>query len=210
MIRIPNFPARSRDEDQWLASILDENGLTETWFICDDVSRHEGDIIGERVWTLMHVQESDAVPIFGAVVNTVLPRSLSSEDVQLVATGALGEDRAVNRDVSLEDPGICLAVICGGSPINPCPSNATSSIFILSSRVVEVWRLAINHSSGRYVGRIVRESGVGTGRGDGLVSQANEVFVRPPVFGEAEGGLVLGDIISLGNFVLEPGKKSDE
>jgi len=56
----------------------------------------------------------------------------------------------------------------------------------------------------------MRESSVGTGRGDDLVSQTYEVLVRPPVFRKAECGFILGDPMSLGNFVFEPRKKSDE
>jgi hypothetical protein len=90
------------------------------------------------------------------VVHPVLPQSLPSKDVQLVAAGTLGEDRAIDRNVALENSGICLTLIVSGASENPGSSGITSSIFILSSRVVQVWCITIDHSGGRLAGRVVR------------------------------------------------------
>lgn len=87
--------------------------------------------------TLVDVQErSNTMSSSMAIVHTLLPQRFSSKDVQLVAAGALGENRAVDRNVSLEDPGICLTLIGGRASENPSPGGITSSILILSSGVV--------------------------------------------------------------------------
>lgn len=56
----------------------------------------------------------------------------------------------------------------------------------------------------------MRKSGVGAGRRDILISQTHEVLVGPPVFGQAEGSLVFGDLVSLEKLVFEPSKELDE
>jgi len=106
-------------------------------------------IASERVWTLVDVQvRSDAVPGSMTIVHAVLPQSLSGEDVQLVAAGTLGEDRAVDGNVSLEHPGICLGLFGSGAAKDPSSSGIASSVLILSSGVVEIWCVTVDHGGG--------------------------------------------------------------
>lgn len=98
---------------------------------------HKSNIARERVWTLVDVQErSDAVSGSMTIVHTVLPQSLSSKDIQLLTVSTLGEDGAIDGNVSLENSGVCLTLFVSGAAKDPSPSGIASSIFILSSRVV--------------------------------------------------------------------------
>lgn len=55
----------------------------------------------------------------------------------------------------------------------------------------------------------MRKSSVRAGGRDILISETHEVLVSPPVFGQAEGSLVFGDLVSFEKFVFKPSKEPD-
>ena len=118
----------------------------------------------------------DPVTCAMPIVQPFLPQKLAGKSVQGEAARALGKDRSVECDVSLQYQGISFPFHLRGFPEVHGSSRIGRPVVVLPTRVTEIHRFGIDDRTVADLWLIVYDSSIRPGRGDGVEGESREVF----------------------------------
>ena len=111
------------------------------------------------------------------VIQTLLPQKLPSQRVQREPSGSFREDDFVESNHALQNQRIGFLLHGRGFPEMQSTGGVSGSVQILGPRIAEIDRLWINNGAVPWFRFVVNDCGVGSGGGNRVKGQADEVFV---------------------------------